>query len=96
MKKKVYDYIVEWDSHKNAINIQKHGIDFETAAYVFTDVDRIEYYDSEHSLDEDRYYTIGRVNNVLFVVYTERGSIIRLISARYATAKEEAVYYGNH
>ena len=95
MKSEIYDYIVEWDDAKNEINISKHGISFETAAYIFNDVNRIEYFDEEHSKDEDRYYTIGKVEDVLFVVYTERDSSIRLISARYATKREEAVYYGS-
>ena len=38
---------------------------FETAAYIFNDVDRIEFFDSEHSDDEDRYYTIGKVGEVM-------------------------------
>ena len=44
---------------------------------------------------EDRYYTIGKVGDVMFVVYTERGEVLRLISARYATKAEEELYYGN-
>ena len=95
MKSEIYDYIVEWDDAKNEINISKHGISFETAASIFNDVNIIGYFDEEHSKDEDRYYTIGKVEDVLFVVYTERGSSIRLISARYATKREEAVYYGS-
>ena len=35
MKSEIYDYIVEWDDAKNEININKHGISFETAAYIF-------------------------------------------------------------
>ena len=49
----------------------------------------------QHSDDEDRYYTIGKVGEVMFVVYTERGEVLRLISARYATKTEEEMYYGN-
>ena len=41
MKSEIYDYIVEWDDAKNEINISKHGISFETAAYIFNDVNRI-------------------------------------------------------
>ena len=37
MKKKFYDYIVEWDDAKNEQNIKKHGVNFETAAYIFND-----------------------------------------------------------
>ena len=49
-------------------------IDFETAMLVFNDLQRIEIYDMEHSMKEDRYNTIGMVNDILFVVYhrTER------------------------
>ena len=43
--------------------------------------------------EEDRYQTIGLVDNVLFVVYTERGNVIRMISARIATRKERSLYY---
>ena len=83
----------EWDEDKNRLNLKKHGINFETAMLVFNDVQRIEIYDVEHSIDEDRYNTIGMVNDVLFVVYTERKDNIRLISARLATETERSIYY---
>lgn len=60
-----------WDDEKNKINLEKHGIDFETAMLVFNDLQRIGIYDMEHSTEEDRYNTIGMVNDVIFVVYTE-------------------------
>jgi len=78
---------------KNKINFAKHGIDFETAMLVFNDLQRIEIYDMEHSKEEDRYNTIGMVNDVIFVVYTERKENIRLISARIATKTERSIYY---
>lgn len=83
----------EWDENKNQLNIKKHGIDFETAILVFNDLQRIEIYDMEHSINEDRYNTIGMVNDVLFVVYTKRKENIRLISARLATDIERSIYY---
>ena len=83
----------EWDEDKNQLNLKKHGIDFETAMFVFNDLRRIEIYDFEHSINEDRYNTIGMVNDVLFVVYTERKENIRLISARLATQTERSIYY---
>ena len=85
-----------WDSNKNQENYKKHGIDFETAIHVFEDLNRIEIYDSEHSQDEDRYVTIGLVEEVLFVVYTLRNNSIRMISARMATKKERSIYYGRY
>lgn len=84
----------EWDEDKNIINKQKHKISFETALHVFDDPDYIEIYDFEHSKDEDRYIAIGRVGDILFVVFTERGDNIRMISARLATDVERRLYYG--
>lgn len=83
----------EWDEEKNRINREKHGISFETASYVFRDKHYIEMYDFEHSTDEDRYIAIGMVGDLLFVVFTERGKSIRLISARVATAYERRLYF---
>lgn len=85
----------EWDREKEKINIRKHGLNFSVAARVFLDPNHVELYDELHSsIDEDRYHAIGLVNNVLTVVYTERGENIRLISARIATAQERGLYYG--
>ena len=75
--------VFEYDEEKNRINLEKHGISLRNAALVFFDYDRIEYYDDTHSdIQEDRYNTIGSVNQsmigsgnkggILFVVYTER------------------------
>ena len=77
----------EWDDNKEKINIAKHGIDFSTAAHVFQDENRIEFFDDAHSECEDQYITIGLINGVAIiamVVYTEHGNAIRLISARKA------------
>lgn len=86
----------EWDEEKNKVNIKKHKIDFTVAKFVFKDENRIEIFDELHSIDEERYITIGLINQVpmvVMVVYTERGQRIRLISARQATSKERRIYY---
>ena len=86
----------EWDDEKEKINIIKHGIDFTTAARVFKDENRLELYDEAHSDFEDRYITIGLIDEIAYlvmVVYTEREEAIRLISARKATQKERRMYY---
>ena len=90
--------LFEWDDVKEKINIAKHGLDFGTAALVFQDESRIEFYDETHSTDEDRYITIGQINGIavtviIMVVYTERERAIRLISARKATPQEGRMYY---
>ena len=88
--------LFEWDEDKAAANLKKHGIDFRDAALVFNDKNRIEYYDAEHSSTEDRYYTIGMVEKVLFVVYTERQNRTRIISTRIASKKERNIYYDHN
>ena len=120
--------LFEYDEEKNRQNIKKHGISFRSAARVFFDYDRIEFYDEENSTAEDRYDTIRDtsaghlnsgssgstvignvetfatdVNDILYVVYTERireefdgkkQDVTRLISARLATSFERGLYYG--
>lgn len=49
----------EYDEEKNRKNIKNHGISFESAARVFFDYDRIEFYDEKHSENEERFDTIG-------------------------------------
>lgn len=85
-------FVFEWDEKKNSINKAKHGIGFETAKFVFADTNRIELYDSAHSINEDRYITIGVIDKVYVIVYTLRHTVYRIISARKAT-KEEIVFY---
>lgn len=58
-----------------------------------TNENNIEFYDDIHSLNEDRYITIGRVHEIIMVVYTVRKSKIRMISARIATRREREWYY---
>ena len=82
-----------WDSEKDELNRQKHGVRFDVAMNVFKDINRIERFDENHSDNEDRWITIGRVKEILFVVYTERGDFTRLISARRATSDERRDYY---
>ena len=91
----IKEVLVEWDDDKNQKNIAKHGISFETAALVFADEQRIEYYDKLHSQYEDRYVVLGCVQGILYVVYTMRGEASRLISARMATQRERNIYYGS-
>ena len=56
---------------------------------------RMERRDDDSSDDEDRWQTMGFFNDVLFVVYTERGEVIRIISARVAEPFERRIYHGN-
>jgi len=88
----------EWDTNKEKINIQKHGITFEQASYVFADPFALNKYDDEHSENEDRWILLGKSLNetVLVVVHTFRDSdgveFVRIISARRATKREKQTY----
>ncbi len=84
---------VSWDDEKCKLNIKNHHISFETAALVFADIHRIDFFDALHStLEEERRITIGKVKKILFVVYTERNNGVRIISARRATKAERKLY----
>ena len=89
------DLIFEWDSEKARINKLKHRVSFETAANVFFDENRIEKLDEEHSDDEERWQVIGKVEDILFVIYTDREDRTRIISARKADKDERKEYYGD-
>lgn len=84
----------EWDKNKAASNLSKHGVSFDEARTAFDDPLYIDFYDPAHSYDEQRYIIVGQSaqNHLLMVSYTERGKVIRLISARRATRKERETY----
>ncbi|MEN8218372.1 MAG: BrnT family toxin [Pseudomonadota bacterium] len=85
----------EWDHNKNQSNHEKHGVSFEEAQTVFYDEKAIEYYDDNHSLEEERFIMlgIGYQLRLLVVCYCIRNPhSIRIISARKATKKEAKAY----
>jgi len=85
-----------WDEEKNCSNQKKHGVSFEEAETIFYDDDALLKYDEEHSRDEERFVMLGmsRANRMLVVCHCYRiGEVIRLISARKATRKEESQYW---
>lgn len=81
----------EWDDEKAELNRQKHGVTFEDAKLVFADPLSATQHDEDHSDIEYREVTIGETwSGVMLVVHhTHRGSRIRIISARRATAAEK-------
>jgi uncharacterized DUF497 family protein len=83
----------DWDERKNQANRKKHGISFEEAQSIWTDVKATEFFDSIHSWDEERFVRIGTSTRlrVLVVVFCEREQI-RIVSARRATALEQEIY----
>ena len=83
-----------WDAGKAARNMDTHAVSFEEAATVFDDPVFVMFVDEEHSVDEQRYITVGlsERGRLLVVAHTERDAQSRIISARKATKKEEQFY----
>jgi uncharacterized protein len=83
-----------WDEGKAERNLLKHGVTFEEAKTVFDDPLYVDFYDPDHSQDENRYLIVGMSSQrrLLIVSYTERENSIRLISARKVTRAEQEAY----
>lgn len=85
-----------WDKTKSIANKKKHGISFEEAETVFSDVSARLIADPDHSEDEDRFVLLGMSSrlNILAVihVYKDGEEVIRIISARKATKNEQKKY----
>ena len=88
----------EWDDAKSWENRRKHGVSFEEARTVFYDDHAVEFFDDEHSEQEDRFLLLGLSSSlrVLMVCHCLRdgGDTIRIISARRATTTERKYYPG--
>ena len=88
----------EWDSKKETSNQKKHKVSFDEARSVFYDEFAIQFYDVDHSHEEERFIMLGMSieSRVLVVCHCEReaGDIIRIISARRATKSEQQYYSG--
>ena len=84
----------EWDLAKASENLAKHGVSFEEAATVFRDTLSVTGADPDHSVDEERFIIFGASTSgrLLVVAHTERGDIIRIISARLVTSGERKIY----
>ena len=86
----------DWHDAKAEINARKHGVTFEEAATVFNDPRRLQMYDLEHSVDQDRGIVIGfshRMRLLIVVIYEQGENITRIISARRATKNEGLRYF---
>ena len=86
----------EWDERKSAVNAKKHGVNFDEAKTVFVDERAKLIDDPDHSDDEDRFVLLGLsgVLRLLLVCHCYRGdgNVIRIISARKASAQESKSY----
>lgn len=86
----------EWDASKATANLKKHGVSFEEARSVFYDEFAVQFFDVDHSTEEERFLLLGMSTGarLLLVCHCERaaGHVIRIISARKATPRESAFY----
>ena len=84
----------EWDENKAIKNLAKHGVSFAEAKTIFDDPLYVDFYDLDHSEDEEHYLIVGESNRgrLLIVSYTERRESIRIISAREVTKSEREAY----
>jgi uncharacterized DUF497 family protein len=86
----------EWDEDKRARNLAKHGVDFRRAVQIFGG-QVIEGPDRRREYGELRIRCLGQIESRVYnIVYTWRGSIRRIISARKANAREQRAYYARH
>lgn len=92
----VQDLRFEWDARKNTQNQRKHGVSFEEAETVFLDDRALLMDDPDHSRREERFILLGLSAALRMLVvshcYHASGNVIRLISARKATATEQRSY----
>jgi uncharacterized DUF497 family protein len=86
-----------WDDDKAARNWLDHGVRFEATREVFSDAFAIEWTDDGHDDTQERFVTVGMVENrLLFVSYTLRGERIRIISVRAAEPRERRRYHNEN
>ena len=74
----------DWDDEKDALNREKHGISFYLAQRAFSDPRRVIAEDIKHSSEENRFYCMGKVDDVIITVrFTFRNNTIRIFGAGY-------------
>ena len=86
-----------WDEQKAASNLKKHRVSFEEASTVFFDENAKEFFDPDHSANEDRFLMLGFSCRLRLLVvsycFDREFKQIRIITARKATTKEKSEYF---
>ena len=86
----------DWDNGNIEKNLTKHGINCQEAEEIFLDINSVHLEDSKHSVNEQRFATIGKSfsNKILIAFFTIRKNKIRIISVRGVNKKEKDLYLG--
>ena len=85
----------EWDEAKDAANRQKHGISFADILPIFNrmEAEGVVLEDDRYNYAETRLWLICHFKGKIYhATFTERGEVIRLISARRANWRQEQEY----
>lgn len=84
----------DWDAGNLGKNLEKHDVVFWEAEEIFFNRPLVVRLDEEHSVVEARFYALGRTDagRRLFVGFTFRETLIRVISTRDMTRRELAAY----
>ena len=82
-----------WDERKRLSNLEKHGIDFVGCESIFEGL-TVTMEDDRFDYGEQRFVTLGLLEGrVVVVVHTEADKMVRIISIRKATKREQAFYF---
>ena len=84
----------DWDDGNRYKDEQKHGLKWQLIEEIFFNEPLFLPEDQKHSRDECRCFALGHTDDAeyLFVVFTKRGKLIRVISARKMNKKERRAY----
>ena len=84
----------EWDEGNFLKNWERHGVAASECEQIFFNRPLVTGKDEKHSQQESRFYALGHTDarRRLFVVFTVRQNLIRVISARDMNRKERKVY----
>ncbi|OGF44188.1 MAG: hypothetical protein A2452_06975 [Candidatus Firestonebacteria bacterium RIFOXYC2_FULL_39_67] len=84
----------DWDEGNKEKNWEKHKVLASECEQVFFNQPLIVLDDNKHSSMEKRYFSLGKTDNdrKLFIVFTVRKGLLRVISARNMSIKERKIY----
>ena len=92
----MYNYSMRftWHEEKRTSNLSKHGLDFAQAHKVFEEI-TFTFEDNRFDYGEQRFISIGLLNDVVVIVHTETAEEMRIISMRRANKNEQKLYFKN-